>query len=161
MLQGLDDVPWAELEHAYGSAADVPDLLRKLVDPDPKTRRETLRKLCSNVFHQGTRYPATSYVIPFLIKMCAEPTVPSRGDLLRYWGSLISGYFSVLERPLWGDGQRIHWRDTIVDAPEDEPAAKALHDIYRESIKGHDLLCNLLADEGRPIHSVAVTAVVL
>jgi hypothetical protein len=61
VLQGLDAVPWAELEHAYGSAADVPDLLRKLLDPDPKVRREVLRTLCGNVFHQGTRYPAVAH----------------------------------------------------------------------------------------------------
>ena len=43
MLKGLDDIPWAELEHAYGSAADVPDLLRKLLDPDPKVRNEVFK----------------------------------------------------------------------------------------------------------------------
>jgi hypothetical protein len=45
VLQGLDVVPWADLEHASGSAVDVPDLLRKLLDPDPKVRNETLGTL--------------------------------------------------------------------------------------------------------------------
>jgi hypothetical protein len=30
VLQGLDAVPWADLQHAYGSAGDVPGLLRML-----------------------------------------------------------------------------------------------------------------------------------
>jgi hypothetical protein len=61
LLQHLDDVPWVDLKHAYGSAADVPDLLRKLLDPDPKVRNEVLWTLYGNVFRQGTRYPATPH----------------------------------------------------------------------------------------------------
>jgi len=30
-LEGLDDVPWAELEHAYGRAGDVPGQIRGLL----------------------------------------------------------------------------------------------------------------------------------
>jgi hypothetical protein len=151
VLQGLDAVPWADLEHAYGSAADVPDLLRKLLDADPKVRSDVLRKLYSNVFHQGTRYQATSYVIPFLIEMCASPDVPRRGDLLGFWGGLITGYFSVQERPCWGDGERVHnCGEILIPEPDDSfwgdyPAA--LHRVYRESLKGHAPLCDLLDEE--------------
>lgn len=114
MLQGLDAIPWPELEHAYGPAEDVPDLLRQLLDPDPKVRDEVLTTLYGNVFHQGTRYQATAYVIPFLIELCGNPNVPKRGDLLRYWGSLITGYFNVQERPAWGDGERVHHCGEVV-----------------------------------------------
>jgi hypothetical protein len=151
MLESLDTVPWADLEHAYGSAANVPALLRQLLDPDPKVRSEVLWTLYGNVFHQGTRYPATPHVIPFLIEMCASPEVPSRGDLLRYWGSLITGYFSVQERPCWGDGERIyHCGQVLTPEPGDKfwgdyPAT--LHQVYRESLKGHEVVCALLADE--------------
>ncbi len=129
MLQGLDAVPWADLEHAYGSAADVPGLLRKLLDPDPKVRSDVLRTLYGNVFHQGTRYPAASHVIPFLIEMCASPDVPNRGDLLRFWGSLITGYFSVQERPCWGDGELIYSYGAVQKSEEHDPYSVALHQI--------------------------------
>lgn len=33
LLEGLADVEWSHLHHAYGSAEDVPSLLRALVDP--------------------------------------------------------------------------------------------------------------------------------
>ncbi len=33
MLDGLDDVPWDRLHHAYGAASDVPGLLRELAAP--------------------------------------------------------------------------------------------------------------------------------
>jgi hypothetical protein len=159
VLQGLDAVPWANLEHAYGSAADVPDLLRMLLDPDPKVRSETLWTLYGNVFHRGTRYPATAHVIPFLIQMCASPNVPNRGDLLRYWGSLITGYFSVLERPLWGDGERIHDHGQVV-IPEAEDSwwgdyPATLHQVYRESVKGHEVACSLLADDDHAVRAGA------
>src|SRR5262249_42376794 len=141
VLQGLGAVPWADLEHAYGPATDVPALLRKLLDADPKVRSEVLWTLYGNVFHQGTRYPATPYVIPFLIEMCVSPDVPNRGDLLRFWGSLITGYFSVQARPCWGDGERVHdCGETLIPEPGDSfwgdyPAT--LHQVYRESLKGH------------------------
>ena len=146
MLQGLDDIPWADLEHAYGSAADVPGLLRQLLDPDPKVRSHALQHLYSNVFHQGTRYPATPYVVPFLIELCTNPAVPRRGDLLRFWGNLITGYFSVQERPCWGDGEHIYVCGKVQEADPDDPYVEALHQIYQESLKGRELLGKLLAD---------------
>ncbi len=159
VLQDLDAVPWADLDHAYGPAADVPDLLRKLLDPDPKVRAEVLSTLYGNVFHQGTRYPATAHVIPFLIEMCASPAVPNRGDLLRFWGSLITGYFSVQERPCWGDGERIHDYGQVINPEPDDsywgdyPAT--LHQVYQESVKGHGAVCGLLADEDHSVRAGA------
>jgi hypothetical protein len=160
MLQHLDDVPWADLENAYGPAADVPDLLRKLLDPDPKVRSKTLSALYGNVFHQGTRYPATPHVIPFLIELCASPAVSDRAALLHFWGALITGYFSIQERPCWGDGEQIHWCGQVQKADEGDPFAQALHQIYRESLKGHKLLCDLLtgSEEGTRIGAAWVLA---
>ena len=36
-LEKLDSIDWASLKHAYGSAADVPDLIRALASSDKKT----------------------------------------------------------------------------------------------------------------------------
>ncbi len=33
MLEGLNDINWQRLTHAYGPATDVPDLIRKLTSP--------------------------------------------------------------------------------------------------------------------------------
>lgn len=153
MLERLDSVPWAELEHAYGSAEDVPGLLRKLLNPDPAVRSETIWTLYGNVFHQGTRYPATPYVIPFLIELCESSETPGRGNLLNYWKSLITGYFTVQERPIWGDGEKIYWGDEIQQVDGDDPYSEALHQIYRESLNGHDLLISLLDDSDPSIRA--------
>jgi tetratricopeptide (TPR) repeat protein len=147
MFAGLDDIPWADLEHAYGSAADVPGLIRQLLDPDEKVREEVMWTLYGNVFHQGSRYPATPYVIPFLIELCEDSSVPNRGELLRFWGSLITGYFSVRERPSWGDGSQIYFAGEITKVEPDDPFAAALHEIYRRSLSAEALLYRLLADE--------------
>ena len=51
MLDGLDDIDWEALTHAYGPAADVPGLLRDLTVP---ARFEAaLEALHGNVLHQG------------------------------------------------------------------------------------------------------------
>jgi hypothetical protein len=155
MLEGLDQVPWADIEHAYGPATDVPEQLRRLLILDAKVRSETLRELYGNVFHQGTRFPAAPFVVPFLIEMCASPSVFNRCDLLRYWGDLIVGYFNIQERPCWGDGERIYWCGEVQEVEAGDSIAQALHDTYRESLKGFDLLCHLLVDEDMAIRAGA------
>jgi hypothetical protein len=154
MLERLDEVPWDTLEHAYGSAEDVPGLLRLLLSPHPKVRAQTQYTLYGNIFHQGTRCPATPYVIPFLIEMCAEPSVPERFWLLSYWGSLITGYFSVQERPMWGDGERLYYGGEV-QPDEDDPYSLALHQIYQESLKGYSLLRTLIDDSDHSVRTGA------
>lgn len=49
MLKQLNKIPWSTLEHAYGTAEDVPELLRKLLDTDPAVRSSTLWTLNPSV----------------------------------------------------------------------------------------------------------------
>jgi hypothetical protein len=67
VFRRLDDVPWAQLHHAYGSAADVPKLIRALISPDAKTRSDAWYELHGNLWHQGTIYEATGHVVPTLL----------------------------------------------------------------------------------------------
>lgn len=92
MLDTLDTVPWATLEHAYGSADDVPDTLRGLISPEEKTRQEAYYTIYGNIFHQGTRYEATPYAVPFLFEMLRDPNTPDRPSLLGLLTSLALGY---------------------------------------------------------------------
>ena len=57
-LSFIDEIPWAELSHAYGTAIDVPDQLRSVLDPDPEKRRSTFYSFTCNLFHQGSVYSA-------------------------------------------------------------------------------------------------------
>ncbi|GAA3207211.1 HEAT repeat domain-containing protein [Dactylosporangium siamense] len=92
MLEGLSGVPWAKLEHAYGPAADVPDLIRALASVDAPAREEALFRLYSNIFHQGTRYQASAYAVPFLLELLASPRTPDRAQIMELLASLAIGY---------------------------------------------------------------------
>lgn len=70
---GLDfeAVDWAGLSHAYGSAQDVPALIRSLVSPDSGVRSAALEELFGSIFHQGTVYAASAPAVPFLARAFA------------------------------------------------------------------------------------------
>lgn len=70
-LDGLDARPWSSLSHAYGSAGDVPDLLRDLTGADVDAADEALSELYGSVLHQGTVYAASAEAVPFLAEIAA------------------------------------------------------------------------------------------
>ncbi|MFJ9719419.1 hypothetical protein ACIRPQ_26400 [Streptomyces sp. NPDC101213] len=70
-LAGLDDRPWAQLDHAYGSAEDLPALLRSLAGDDHDAADGALDELYGSILHQGTVYPATVEAVPFLARLAA------------------------------------------------------------------------------------------
>ncbi|MER5603896.1 HEAT repeat domain-containing protein [Streptomyces sp. NPDC002265] len=91
-LAGLDEVAWAALEHAYGSADDVPGQLRDLCAEDVEARRKALHALYGNIFHQGSRYPASAAAVPFLARMAADVSLPDRTEYLQLLAALAIGY---------------------------------------------------------------------
>ena len=152
MLKGLDAVPWSDLKRnfaftAYNNDLDIPALLRQLINEDPEKRSQAWGKLYDNVFHQGSRFGATAYILPFIIELCAEPSVPDRNSLLWFWGYAITGYFSVRERPTWGDGETIYEYGEVCQWRTEGEDYEGLHQIYRESLKGKELLFDLLNDD--------------
>jgi hypothetical protein len=66
MFEGMDLVPWHKLKHAYGTADDVPGLIRALASSSTETRKEAYLEFHGNIWHQGTMYEATPYAVPFL-----------------------------------------------------------------------------------------------
>lgn len=81
MFEGLDAIDWASLSHAYGSASDVPDLLRLLLSEDQQIREDALIELFGNIHHQGTIYEASSYAIPFLVELMNCPAFSGKDDI--------------------------------------------------------------------------------
>ncbi|MEY9928791.1 hypothetical protein ABH926_003430 [Catenulispora sp. GP43] len=71
-LAGLDDVAWDSLEHAYGPAGDVPELLRTLAGGDAEQAEEAVYELYGTIWHQGSVYPATVPAVPFLAAIAAS-----------------------------------------------------------------------------------------
>ncbi|MFC5143432.1 hypothetical protein [Streptomyces aureoversilis] len=78
-LDGLDSHPWSSFSHAYGSAEDLPGLLRALTGTgtgtgtgtDAAAAGEALSELYESVLHQGTVYAASAEVAPFLARAAA------------------------------------------------------------------------------------------
>jgi hypothetical protein len=71
VLVGLAEIGWSELRHAYGSAEDVPGLLRAVASGDAEAAKNAVHKLYGNIWHQGTVYEATAYAVPFLARLAA------------------------------------------------------------------------------------------
>lgn len=92
ILNGLDEVKWAELQHAYGSAKDVPALLRDLASRDQKLGEKALYEFYGNIWHQGTTYEATRYAVPFLRQILADERSPFRSEILELLVSLAFGH---------------------------------------------------------------------
>jgi hypothetical protein len=91
MFEHLDAIDWATLSHAYGSAEDVPTLIRNLSAPDPDTRDRALSDLFSTIWHQGTVYSASAPAVPFLIALAAHPDTPDRPGILYLLQALADG----------------------------------------------------------------------
>jgi hypothetical protein len=87
-LEGIDRVDWSKIKHCYGPATDVPRHLRALATGDDAARKDAWRALCSSLFHQGSVYEASSYVIPFLIRLAEHPSVPEREQTLGLAGEI-------------------------------------------------------------------------
>ena len=88
MFEGLDRIDWASMNHAYGSAEDVPELLRHLLSSDPEEREMGLGGMYGAVHHQGDIYDCTIAAVPFLLEALSNPDVPDRGEILGLLASI-------------------------------------------------------------------------
>jgi hypothetical protein len=91
MLEALDDVPWAALSHAYGSAEDIPHLIRSVAFGDRKAREVAWDELYGNLWHQGTVYEASSRAVPFFLEIAAKRDAPDLHEVIVYLACLARG----------------------------------------------------------------------
>ncbi|MEW9528845.1 hypothetical protein [Microbispora sp. NPDC049125] len=89
-LSGLDDIPWADLEHAHGSAEDIPELLRALADPFGDWDQTLDELFGDDLLHQGSCYSATAPALPFLSRMITSGALPAKQRLDLYVWLLIA-----------------------------------------------------------------------
>jgi hypothetical protein len=75
-LLDLTSPRWAELNHAYGPATDVPALLERLADlPDSAGDAEPWHTLWSSLAHQGDVYAASFAAVPHVVEALARDPV--------------------------------------------------------------------------------------
>jgi hypothetical protein len=135
VLAGLEEIDWAGLRHAYGPAGDVPGLLRALVSGSPAERRHAVHELYGNIFHQGSRYEATAFAVPFLARLALDRRAPQRDAIVHLLVALaigydeayvpggvdISGWRAGVERMRAADpARRLRELDAWVEAASDE-----------------------------------------
>lgn len=89
----LAETPWGSLQTAFGSGKDLPDVLARLLEPDPKIQVTALSELGEMVNHQNTIYEATAPVALYVAGMLTHPAaanlrayrnVPIRATLLNW-----------------------------------------------------------------------------
>jgi hypothetical protein len=92
-VDDLDKIPWKDLTHACGSAADVPELLRALrtSSPDVQGEDSPLWHLFGNIWHQGSVYEATADAVPFLIELAVDRQTPDRVGILSLLAEIARG----------------------------------------------------------------------
>lgn len=88
MLRGLDALAWGTLDHAYGPGDDLPEVIRAAASTDEEQARAAVDELFGSVFHQGTVYPASVAVVPFVAELAVTPTVHHRFLLVYLLGGM-------------------------------------------------------------------------
>lgn len=78
MLEGVDAVDWPRLTYAYGSAANVPDMLRDLASTDRGTAEAGLQAVLDALFHQGGGLPGHGPGHPVPGRARAARVAPAR-----------------------------------------------------------------------------------
>ncbi|MEV5903405.1 hypothetical protein [Streptomyces sp. NPDC052127] len=148
LLAGLDDIDWAALGHAYGSAEDVPGQLRTVCGPDQEARENAFRSLFSNIFHQGTRYSASPYAVPFLARIAVAGPAGARADALLLLTRLAIDWHDEYDLPLGIDTtawraaaispeENLRWYDEQIAAETDEERLKNLREGRAYCAAGH------------------------
>lgn len=117
----LEDTDWDSLEHAYGSAADAPAELARLLSEDAALCGEALAYLDAAVLHQGTIYSVTAPIALFVAGILDDPRTlascesalpwdererPLRAALLDWLGSVAE---SAAYQELEPDGEEDEW----------------------------------------------------
>ncbi|WP_392970472.1 HEAT repeat domain-containing protein [Streptomyces sp. LN245] len=125
MFRGIDEVDWASMEHAYGSAADVPELLRGLASPLPQDRETALDGMYGAVHHQGDVYDSTLASIPFLFALAGHPGLPDRGGIVELLASIGGSEDGEILGDGFGDGEDGAGGGQGAEAPEDDNYAMA------------------------------------
>ncbi|MBO9602446.1 MAG: hypothetical protein J7496_08060 [Novosphingobium sp.] len=66
-MLALDDPHWSDLNHAYGEASDIPDLINALARNLSEGSEERWFGLWSALCHQGDAYVASYAAVPHLV----------------------------------------------------------------------------------------------
>ncbi|MFJ3672824.1 HEAT repeat domain-containing protein [Streptomyces sp. NPDC090106] len=148
MFTGMDEVDWASMRHAYGSAEDVPALLRGLASADPAEREIALDGMYGAVHHQGDVYDSTLACVPFLFVLAGHEEVRDRGGIVEL---LVS---------IGGDGEAYETEAGDPDSGPD-PDMAASYAMARAAVRASaPVFARLTGDADPGVRRAAAAAVV-
>jgi hypothetical protein len=141
MLDSLDRIPWSTLEHAYGDAGDIPNLIRALVSSDLDQREWAQEMLDMGPFHQGSLYSCTPFVVRVLLQLVQEKDVADPSWILQYVARVLAAAISFLpiSEPLTPDLEEAHAAQILVEIRAQRPLLLSM----LEHPDGHVLLALL------------------
>ncbi|MEU3744327.1 MULTISPECIES: HEAT repeat domain-containing protein [Streptomyces] len=124
MFTGIDDVDWASMDHAYGDASDVPELLRGLASADAAEREIALDGMYGAVHHQEDVYDSTVACVPFLFELVATAGLPGRGEIVELLRSIDGDGRDPEQMDFWSDDEDEYaaWVETLARAESDTRA---------------------------------------
>ncbi len=156
MLNKLNSVNWAEFEHAYGTAEDVPAMIRKLLSEDEEERQIAQEMLYIGPFHQETVTSCLPYVVRFLIELLGNETTPDRAWITEY----LAHTANICNKCTEVDLEAIppHIRASLqAQGKEIDPAAKQLCEELTSNI---DVFNRLIEHEANDIRIPALALLV-
>jgi hypothetical protein len=162
-LAGLGDVDWAAVEHAEGPADDVPALLRAAASGDPFHREFAWELLAETVCHQGTVYPASAAVVPFLYRLLGDDDVPDRSSAAELLALIADGRSYLAVHAATPEEAAVHERIAAENGSTlAADLARELADVAaaRWAVGERlDLLCPYLRDPAPPVRRAVAVAV--
>jgi len=89
VLGEMRNVPWHELQHAYGSASQVPGMLSRIAWGDGPTAEDALSDLGQWIGAPAV-FDGTVAAVPFLWELAATETVKDRAGVLELLATILS-----------------------------------------------------------------------
>ncbi|MGW0425096.1 HEAT repeat domain-containing protein [Streptomyces sp. NPDC003015] len=126
----------------------MPGQLRAVCGPDEEARESAFRSLFGNIFHQGTRYSASPYAVPFLTRIAVAGPAGARVDALGLLTRLAIDWHDEYDLPLGIDTaawraaaispeENLRWYDEQIAAETDEEQLKSLREGRAYCAAGH------------------------
>ncbi|WP_020124334.1 HEAT repeat domain-containing protein [Streptomyces canus] len=126
----------------------MPGQLRAVCGPDEEARESAFRSLFGNIFHQGTRYSASPYAVPFLTRIAVAGPADARADALLLLTRLAVDWHDEYDLPLGIDTaawraaaispeETLSWYDEQIAAETDEERLKKLREGRAYCAAGH------------------------
>ncbi|GGY50088.1 hypothetical protein OG944_15535 [Streptomyces anulatus] len=98
VLGAMRNVRWHELQHAYGSASQVPGVLSRIAWGDAPTSDEALSDL-ERWISTPPVFDSTAATVPFLWELAATDTVRDRAGVLDLLATILAA--GNAEHPAW------------------------------------------------------------